>query len=252
MLCWIQAPSGDGNSCILIKNGFCSTSDQCECDDAYHGNYCEIPCEEGTYGKNCSNLWACVNGIRGKNKTCHCFNGFTGEGCDTPCPHGTFGRNCEENCSCVHGDCNPATGHCDCHPGFEGPECDVACKGHTYGKYCKQKCLCSKFAFCEPENGTCIAIDGGRACPRRLNGKYCEYKCKCSFFWCDEKEKNPDCLKEQLMKINFMIGSIVVGGIIFILVGCTTLICLLKGNRMHKRFLSKWRENKFNVIVKIF
>lgn len=86
----------------------------------FKANRCEEPCENGTYGFNCS-------------KVCNCKNSA---------------------------ECDKVTGKCVCHPGFTGTYCEIRCPSLTYGVNCENTCNCSNAATCDPVNGTCICPPG--------------------------------------------------------------------------------------------
>lgn len=55
----------------------------CVCQDGYTGEKCDIPCEKGYYGKNCSQKCVCVGEMRCDpvDGECICPPGYRGKAC---------------------------------------------------------------------------------------------------------------------------------------------------------------------------
>lgn len=89
------------------------------------GHHCDRPCDEGTYGKDCTKQCDCRNAGACNPQTgqCTCNAGWTGTMCEKKCPFGTFGFNCSQFCDCNFNNtimCDAVDGHCICKSPWTG------------------------------------------------------------------------------------------------------------------------------------
>ncbi|XP_063423309.1 uncharacterized protein LOC134707479 isoform X1 [Mytilus trossulus] len=169
----------------------------CQCPIGYQGFFCNQPCKQGTWGKNCANNCSCNS-----NNTqfcdpiiglCKCSPGYHDDQCNTPCPTGYYGVNCAGVCNCskANSQCNPRTGNCMCNSGWMGSNCQYPCPSGHYGQDCKLPCLCNNQGSCDPVGGTCQCNPGYMLptcvfqCERGTYGPDCGFFCNCNNQPCD-------------------------------------------------------------------
>ncbi|RNA07805.1 von Willebrand factor type EGF and pentraxin domain-containing 1 isoform X1 [Brachionus plicatilis] len=167
------------------SNSTCVPSDQmlmeysCECEDGFHGKYCDKkfepcrqldnPCNQKTGQGICINA---ATSEKPKNFRCQCSPMYTGENCDYVIEDKCLNSECNKfdpKAVCIELEDRFV---CKCSSGFDGPECRNIddCAAHP----------------CQ-NNGTCI--DGINkftcVCDDMYEGKYCEESRVCKL--CDAK-----------------------------------------------------------------
>ncbi|XP_077869440.1 uncharacterized protein LOC102807984 [Saccoglossus kowalevskii] len=197
----------------------------CDCEDGYHGNYCQY---EDDLVYTCDQ---CQNGA-------HCRINIDGS-LECQCQRGYYGTYCEylqeDKCrfECYNGKCTDE-GECKCHKGYYGNMCENEeepvddCGGCMNGGYCQSGgyCVCSfphYGSHCERDRYTC---DGG--C---WHGGICEYgSCSCKYgYYGDRCQFGPDAWYDDLHSetktiSGWFIGGMVVASLLIILLVVATCI----------------------------
>nr|XP_034322597.1 protein draper-like [Crassostrea gigas] len=90
------------------------------CKPGYQDYRCELACDKGKYGSECSKTCGYCRDVKqcsNINGTCltGCDPDYQGDLCKTPCPVGYFGQDCLETCikSYTCNGCNDVSGSCD-------------------------------------------------------------------------------------------------------------------------------------------
>eukprot|EP00818_Percolomonas_sp_WS_P004460 CAMPEP_0117451564 /NCGR_PEP_ID=MMETSP0759-20121206/9079_1 /TAXON_ID=63605 /ORGANISM="Percolomonas cosmopolitus, Strain WS" /LENGTH=2086 /DNA_ID=CAMNT_0005244181 /DNA_START=52 /DNA_END=6312 /DNA_ORIENTATION=- len=122
------------NTQVCNGRGKCVNPDVCECQDGWHGQFCEIPfCESisASDEKVCRRRGQCIH-----HNKCMCEAGYSGDNCEL---FECFGvsRGSEHVCN-SHGTCVDID-QCVCSAGFTAPSCAIH----------------SCFSFWEDEEGVC-------------------------------------------------------------------------------------------------
>ncbi|XP_066959442.1 multiple epidermal growth factor-like domains protein 6 isoform X2 [Macrobrachium rosenbergii] len=191
------------SKCGCKNKGKCEPeSTRCICTAGWRGTYCELPCEEGTYGRHCALKCNCRNGASCNHISgaCTCKPGWQGMLCSRPCPKGFWGPECHRRCRCGVGvACNPVNGTCPCGPNSKDKNCPQAnsallrasfliaekCPEGKYGPGCRRNCKCQNGAQCHPLTGDCQCTPGWRGhychlpCEKGLWGESCKQSCNC-------------------------------------------------------------------------
>ncbi|XP_052694159.1 multiple epidermal growth factor-like domains protein 10 [Crassostrea angulata] len=186
-----------------IETGTCQG-----CKPGYQGHRCELECERGFYGIECSETCGhCrdVSQCSHINGTCltGCEAGFKGGLCKTGCDSGSYGVDCNEICgNCVNeSQCSKINGTCftGCNAGFEGNLCKTQCNRESYGIRCNETCEhCLNVSQCSHINGTCLT-----GCEAGLKGGLCKTDCDSGSYGVDCNEMCGNCLSEsQCSNIN--------------------------------------------------
>ena len=150
------------------NRGTCDDGD-CECDDQYIGDRCEMmnPC----FGVTCNNRGTCDDG------DCECNDRYIGDRCErvNPC----FGVTCNNRGTCVDGDC-------ECNDRYIGDRCERVnpCFGETcnnQGKCVDGDCECDDRYIgdtCKMEN-PCFGIDCGNGSCYHQMPIVGAFRCEC-------------------------------------------------------------------------
>ncbi|KAF5307311.1 hypothetical protein FQR65_LT07027 [Abscondita terminalis] len=172
----------DPHECLCKNNSTCdSLTGKCSCLEGWKGPYCELPCQPGSYGKNCSETCKCDRG------ECHHVTG------NCTCPSGWTGKFCSDaklkkhKCTCLNGgSCVGDSNFCVCAPGWFGKQCEQKCSSGYWGQNCRKSCSCFNNVNCNHSTGECICPSGltgnkcADVCPRGTFGQNCAYKCSCT------------------------------------------------------------------------
>nr|XP_034322449.1 receptor-type tyrosine-protein phosphatase epsilon [Crassostrea gigas] len=138
--CPVAGCYGSNNSfpCPDVNCHYChKETGTCQvCQPGYKGQRCELECEHGTYGINCSK--SCGN-CR-KPSQCHnvdgscsrgCSAGYKGPFCADQCDDGNYGIECSETCGKCRNQsqCHHVNGSCagECSTGYKGTFCTEYC-----------------------------------------------------------------------------------------------------------------------------
>uniref|UniRef100_A0A8D8M538 Multiple epidermal growth factor-like domains protein 10 n=1 Tax=Cacopsylla melanoneura TaxID=428564 RepID=A0A8D8M538_9HEMI len=180
--------------CPCQNGGTCTPDGHCVCNTVagYGGPICATPCNEGTWGQNCSRRCECYNQAQCDVVTgeCRCEPGFEGKDCMDPCVPGTWGKQCANQCTCPNPSmlCSPIDGSCSCAPGFKGYQCqERGCSEGLYGEKCDRPCACNvtHSKSCHPLTGQCECNPGwsgvtcAHQCPLLRWGEECARSCHC-------------------------------------------------------------------------
>lgn len=126
------------NNCS--SNGIC-TELGCSCHPGFKGSSCDIPCQKGFFGLNCTAECHCSNNSVCNRSTgqCECNEGYYGLSCEKPCPIGRYGKNCKKICSCIDtcSICDNVNGTCNLQS--IPSDVDEASKCLTYRKISKDQ-----------------------------------------------------------------------------------------------------------------
>ncbi|XP_063423138.1 receptor-type tyrosine-protein phosphatase epsilon-like [Mytilus trossulus] len=128
----------DAHNCLNDKcdNKTGSCTDGCVIGQV--GQYCDMQCDNGFYGLNCTEQCAtCFNMSCERldgNCTFGCIDKYEGVRCETleECDDGFYGLNCTERCAtCFNMSCERLDGNCTygCTDRYEGDRCEILVNG---------------------------------------------------------------------------------------------------------------------------
>ncbi|KAF3848711.1 hypothetical protein F7725_015208 [Dissostichus mawsoni] len=169
---------GCNRSCLCVNGASCSALEgRCSCAAGWRGERCQLQCQDGTYGLDCTERCDCSHA-----DGCH---HSTGIHCDSVCAEGRWGPNCSLSCNCRNGaSCSPDEGTCECAPGYRDTTCQRICSPGYFGHRCSQTC-----PQCVHSVGPCHHVSGHQWGPNCIhtcnchNGAYCsayDGECKCT------------------------------------------------------------------------
>ncbi|XP_078485672.1 uncharacterized protein LOC100181677 isoform X2 [Ciona intestinalis] len=161
-------PCANGGTCT---DGVASYT--CACVTGYTGADCSTNIDDCA-STPCANGGTCTDGVA--SFTCACVNGYIGDICETDL--------CQPN-PCKHGTCNhaPAGYQCVCQDGYVGDHCETD--------------------LCEPN-----PCNNSGSCARAVGSFTCD--CQPAFMGqlCTEAKFEENDLNENLLHINYQVGSL--------------------------------------------
>lgn len=210
--CLLDSNDCDPNPCVAATQCNDELFDYtCDCNVGFGGKSCNIQCQHGYTGRNCSidnsgdscSPNPCVHAESCTDRfftyTCNCRSGYGGDNCEIQCPLGFSGRNCGEDISgdsCASSPCHAQQSigcvdmvydyNCLCVPGFGGKNCEIRCRYGYGGLNCDvdvsgNSCLSSP---CHAVNSLSCEdgfFDYTCNCRTGYGGKNCIWECPRGF-----------------------------------------------------------------------